>query len=114
MLVTLLKSKIHRAVVTGSSLNYAGSISLPPSWLRKAGILEFEKVLVADLDNGGRFETYAIAGREGEVTLNGATARLGQPGDRVIIMAWGAFEPAEAAGFRPRIVLVDENNRAGD
>ncbi|MDR1520194.1 MAG: aspartate 1-decarboxylase [Planctomycetota bacterium] len=114
MFVTLLKSKIHRAAITGSSLDYAGSISIPPSLIRLAGLCEYEKVLVANVANGNRFETYVITGTEGEITLNGAAARLGQAGDKVIIMAWVGMDASEAAGFRPRLVMVDEGNRAVD
>ncbi|MDR3077224.1 MAG: aspartate 1-decarboxylase, partial [Planctomycetota bacterium] len=103
MRLTMLKSKIHRATVTGASLDYEGSVALPPSLMERSGLREFERVLVADVNNGGRFETYAIAGREGEVVLNGAAARLGAPGDKVIIMAWAELEEAELAGFRPRV-----------
>lgn len=113
MRVTLLKSKLHRAVVTGASPDYAGSISLPPDLIEQAGLIEYEKVLVANVANGARFETYVIAGREGEVILNGAAARLGQPGDRIIVMAWAEFDAAEALSFRPKVVLVGADNRAG-
>ena len=112
--LTMLKSKIHRATVTGASLDYEGSIALPPSLMERSGLREFEKVLVADVNNGGRFETYAIAGREGEVVLNGAAARLGAPGDKVIIMAWAELEEAELAGFRPRVTHADAHNRPRD
>ena len=114
MRVTLLKSKLHRAVVTGASLDYAGSISLPPDLLKRAGLLEYEKVLVANVASGTRFETYVISGSDGEVTLNGAAARLGQAGDRIIVMAWAEFDEAEAVSFHPKVVLVDANNQAGD
>ncbi len=111
MLVTLLKSKIHRATITRADLNYEGSISLPRRLIDMAGMYLHEKVLVANVANGNRFETYVILGDDGEICLNGAAARLGAPGDKVIVMAWGQMDEQEAAGFRPKVVLVDENNR---
>ena len=111
MLITLLKSKIHRAVVTDAQLHYEGSISIPESLVEMADMHEFEKVLVANVDNGNRFETYIIFGGEGEIRLNGAAAHLGQQGDRVIIMTWAQMEKDEAKNFKPTVVLVDENNR---
>ncbi len=111
MRITLLKSKIHRAVVTDVSLHYEGSISLPPRLIELAGLREFEKVLVANVANGNRFETYVIVGEDGEIRLNGAAAHLGKPGDKVIVMAWASLDEAECAGFKPKVVLVDEKNR---
>lgn len=110
MHVTLLKSKIHRATITECSLHYEGSITLPLNLTGPAGIVEFEKVLIANVANGNRFETYVIHGEEGEVCLNGAAAHLGKPGDKIIIMAWASLDEAECAGFRPRVVLVDDRN----
>ena len=98
---TMMKSKIHRARVTGADLNYVGSISLDPALMELADILEWEKVAVLDIDNGARFETYAIVGGPGEVTLNGAAARLVQPGDRVIVITYADYEAAELEGFTP-------------
>jgi len=112
MRVTLLKSKIHRATITEVSLHYEGSITLPRSLVDATGMHEFEKVLVANVANGNRFETYVIFGEEGEICLNGAAAHLGKPGDKVIIMAWANIEEAQAASFKPRVVLVDDNNMA--
>lgn len=111
MRVTLLKSKIHRATITEVSLHYEGSITIPKKLVEMAGMLEFEKVLVANVANGNRFETYVIFGEDGEICLNGAAAHLGKPGDKVIIMAWAQVEETETGGFRPRVVLVDESNR---
>ena len=108
----MMKSKIHRARVTGADLNYVGSISLDPELMALADILEWEKVHVLDIDNGARFETYAIPGRPGEVTLNGAAARLVHTGDRVIVITYADYEAAELEGFWPRIVHVDDKNRA--
>lgn len=114
MLVTLLKSKIHRATVTDSSLHYEGSISIPPSLIEKAGLFEYEKVLVANVNNGHRFETYVIVGDEGKIQLNGAAAHLGKPGDKVIIMAWTPVDSSECAAFKPKVVLLGDNNQPKD
>ena len=111
---TMMKSKIHRAKVTGADLNYVGSISLDPALMELADILEWEKVAVLDIDNGARFETYAIAGGPGEVCLNGAAARLVQPGDKVIVITYADYEEADLASYGPRIVQVDARNRALD
>lgn len=107
----MMKSKIHRAKVTGADLNYVGSISLDPELMALADILEWEQVAVLDIDNGARFETYAIVGGPGEVTLNGAAARLVHPGDRVIVITYAEYEPAELEHFAPRIVHVDDRNQ---
>ena len=108
---TMMKSKIHRAKVTGADLNYVGSISLDPALMELADILEWEKVAVLDIDNGARFETYAIVGGPGEVTLNGAAARLVQPGDRVIVITYADYEDAELEDYTPTIVHVDDRNQ---
>lgn len=110
MRVTLLKSKIHRATITDADLHYEGSITLPRSLVELAGIHVHEKVLVANVNNGNRFDTYVILGDEGQICLNGAAAHLGKPGDKVIIMAWASMEDAEADAFEPKVVLVDEKN----
>ncbi|HEY3240904.1 MAG TPA: aspartate 1-decarboxylase, partial [Acidimicrobiia bacterium] len=107
----MMKSKIHRATVTGADLNYVGSISLDPELMERADIREWEQVAVLDIDNGARFETYAIPGGPGEVTLNGAAARLVHHGDRVIVITYADYEEAELDGFVPRIVHVDDRNR---
>ncbi len=109
----MFHAKIHRATVTGANINYVGSITLDAELMELAGILPHEQVQVLDIDNGERFETYAIEGQRGggEVVVNGAAARLVQPGDRVIVLAYGIFEEEEARDFTPRIVLVDEANR---
>ena len=108
----MMKSKIHRATVTSADLNYVGSISLDPALMERADILEWEQVAVLDIDNGARFETYAIVGGPGEVTLNGAAARLVQPGDRVIVITYADYEDAELEGYQPTVVHVDDRNRA--
>jgi aspartate 1-decarboxylase len=107
----MMKSKIHRATVTDANLNYVGSVSLDPHLMELADIRPFEQVAVLDIDNGARFETYAIEGGPGEVCLNGAAARLVQPGDKVILLTYADYEEEELAGFRPRVVHVDGRNR---
>jgi aspartate 1-decarboxylase len=107
----MLKSKIHRARVTDANLNYVGSISLDTTLMKLADIREWEQVVVLDIDNGARFETYAIPGEPGQVCLNGAAARLVQPGDKVIVITYGDYEEAELEGFAPMIVHVDAGNR---
>jgi aspartate 1-decarboxylase len=110
----MMKSKIHRATVTDANLDYVGSISLDPDLMRKADILEYEQVAVLDIDNGARFETYAITGEAGEVCLNGAAARLVHRGDKVIVITYADYEESELEGFRPRIVHVDASNSPVD
>jgi aspartate 1-decarboxylase len=110
MMIEMLKSKIHRATVTGADLNYTGSVSVDPALCEAVGLREYEKVDVLDLDNGARLSTYVIFGEAGEVCLNGAAARLVQPGDRVIIVSYAQLETSEAAHFRPRVVVVDDRN----
>jgi aspartate 1-decarboxylase len=106
-----MKSKIHRATVTGAKLDYAGSISLDTDLMKRADILEFEQVAVLDIDNGNRFETYAIAGEPGQVQLNGAAARLVEPGHKVIVITYAEYEEAELSSFEPLVVKVDAENR---
>jgi aspartate 1-decarboxylase len=112
----MLKSKIHRATITDANLHYVGSITVDPDLLEAADILEHEQVAVVDIDNGARFETYTIAGRpgSGDMCLNGAAARLVQPGDRIIVISYADYEPAELEGYAPRIVHVDTSNRQID
>ena len=110
----MMKSKIHRATVTGANLNYVGSISLDTELMALADVLAYEQVAVLDIDNGARFETYAIEGAPGEVCLNGAAARLVSPGDKVIVITYADYEQAELEGFTPRIVHVDGANRVID
>jgi len=111
LLLTMLKSKIHRARVTGADLNYVGSISIDPVLMAASGILEHELVHVLNVSTGARFETYAIAGGPGEICLNGAAARLAELGDIVIVIAYAIMEEAEARSHAPTVVLVDEHNR---
>jgi aspartate 1-decarboxylase len=110
---TMLKSKIHRATVTGSDLNYVGSITLDADLLEAADIREHELVHVLDIDNGSRFETYTIAGARGsgELTINGAAARLVHTGDKVIVVSYADYDEAELEGYEPRVVHVDAENR---
>ena len=112
MLVSMLKSKIHRATVTDANLEYVGSITIDANLLDAAGIREFEKVLVADVNNGSRLETYAMLGERGSgcICLNGAAAHLCEVGDTVIIMSFGLLNEDEAQGFKPQIVFVDGDN----
>jgi len=112
MYVTLMKSKIHRATVTEANLNYVGSITIDSELMKAAGIIENEKVQVVNINNGNRFETYAIAGQAGSGTicLNGAAARLVQTGDIVIIISYGIFDMDEAVKFEPKVVFVDSKN----
>ena len=112
MQLTLLKSKIHRAAVTGASLHYEGSMTISADLAERVGILPYEKILVSNMANGERFETYVIYGPrgDGQIQLNGATAHLGKIGDRVTIMNFGSFTPQEAVGHTPRIVVLDEKN----
>ena len=109
----MMKSKIHRATVTGAELDYAGSISLDTELMKRADILEFEQVAVLDVDNGNRFETYAIAGDAGQVQLNGAAARLVEVGHTVIVITYPDYDDAElSSGFDPLVVKVDGQNHA--
>jgi aspartate 1-decarboxylase len=112
----MLKSKIHRAVVTDANLHYVGSITIDPELLAAADILEHEQVAVVDIDNGARFETYAIAGRpgSGDMCLNGAAARLVSPGDRVIVISYADYEASELEHHEPVVVHVDTANRRID
>jgi aspartate 1-decarboxylase len=107
----MLKSKIHRATVTGADLHYVGSISVDPELMCAADILEGEQVAVVDIDNGSRLETYVIPGGPGEICLNGAAARMAQPGDRVILMTYADYEDAELADYEATVVHVDTANR---
>ena len=107
---TLLKSKIHRATVTDADLNYPGSISLGPEFLKAADLLEFEQVDIYNCNNGERFHTYVILGKPGEVCLNGAAARKVHRGDIVIIASYAAYEDAEAKAHKPTLVYVDGQN----
>lgn len=113
MEITLLKAKIHRAVVTQADLNYVGSVTIDSTLLQESGILEYEKVQIVDIENGNRFETYTIAGEPGSgiICLNGAAAKCVSVGDKVIVMAYANLTPEEAKTHKPMVVFVDDNNK---
>lgn len=113
MTITMLKSKIHRATVKEANLNYVGSITIDSKLLKEANINEYELVQVVNVNNGQRFETYAIKGEEnsGMICLNGAAARMAQQGDIVIIMAYAQMTQEEALKHKPTVVLVDSSNK---
>lgn len=113
MNITMLKGKIHRAVVTQAELDYVGSITIDTDLLNAAGILEYQKVAVVDVTNGARLETYTIAGERGSgmICLNGAAAKLIDKGDTVIIMAYADMREEEARSYRPKVVFVDKDNK---
>lgn len=112
MNISMLKSKIHRGVITEANLNYVGSITIDRELMVKANILEYEKVHVVDIDNGNRLETYVIPGERhsGVLCLNGAAARLVHKGDKVIIMAYCSLDEEEAKTFKPTVVFLNEDN----
>ena len=105
MTVQLLKAKLHRIKVTEADLDYEGSLTLDPDDMEAVGILPYERILCADVENGNRFETYAIAGRRGShvCCLNGAAAHKGKVGDRLIVMSFAQFTPEEAVGWQPKV-----------
>ena len=113
MTITMLKAKIHRATVTQAELDYVGSITVDMDLLEQAGILEYEKVQIVDVNNGSRFESYTIAGERGSgvMCLNGAAARMVQTGDKIILMAYAQVTPEEASELRPTVLFVDEKNK---
>jgi aspartate 1-decarboxylase len=112
----MLKSKIHRATVTGSDLHYVGSITVDADLLEAADILEHEQVSVVDVDNGARFETYTIAGPRGSgvIQVNGAAARLVHTGDTVIVISYAQYDQAELETYEPRVVHLDKSNHIID
>ena len=113
MHLNLLKAKIHRATVTHAELHYEGSCAIDSRLLDISGIREYEQVHIYNINNGNRFVTYAIRGEAGSgvISVNGAAAHMAQPGDLVIICAYGQFDEAEAANFKPTLVYVDRENR---
>lgn len=113
MIITMLKSKIHRAKVVEAELDYIGSITIDPELTEAAGIIEYEKVQIADVNNGERFETYVIYGERGSgmICLNGAAARCVQKGDHIIIMAYAQVDCEKAKSLKPRVVFVDDDNK---
>ena len=113
MLIAICKSKIHRVKVTDANLNYEGSITIDQKLLKQADMLPYELVQVVNINNGARFETYVIPGKEnsGMICLNGPAARLGEIGDILIIISYSWMEKDKAKGFKPRMVYVDKNNK---
>ncbi len=111
MMIEVLKSKIHRATVTGADLNYEGSVSIDPALYQAAGMFLFEKVDIFNINTGARFSTYIIKGKKGEVCLNGAAARLVAAGDKVIIVTYTHIDSTEAEKWKPVVVLLDDENR---
>lgn len=113
MLIEMMTGKLHKAIVTDANLNYEGSITIDESLIEEASILPGQKVQIVNNNNGARFETYVIRGirDSGTICLNGAAARLAQPGDVVIIIAYGLMEREEAKSYVPKVLLLDENNK---
>jgi aspartate 1-decarboxylase len=114
MFRTLMKSKLHRGTVTAANLHYVGSITIDADLMATADLLPNEKVQVVDIDNGARLETYVIPGERGsgDLCLNGAAARLVQPGDKIIVISYGVYTDAEAREHTPTVLVLDETNRA--
>jgi aspartate 1-decarboxylase len=112
MQIHILKSKIHRAIITGASLNYEGSLTVDLALMEKVGLLPYERVLCSNLDNGQRFETYLIGGEHGsgDIVLNGATAHLGKAGDLLTIMSFTFIEEADAQKWEPRVIVLGARN----
>ena len=112
MTICLLKSKIHRATVTGASVDYEGSLTIAADLAERVGLRQYEKILVGNLANGERFETYVIYGKAGSgaIELNGATAHLGAPGDRLTIMSYAWLDEQEVATHKPAMILLDGRN----
>ena len=106
-----LRAKIHRATITDANLDYEGSITIDAALLKAADIKPYEQVAISNLNNGERFDTYAIPGKKGEMCLNGPTARKGQPGDKIIVFSYVWLDEAEMEGFEPKIIKVDGKNR---
>ncbi|WP_032364476.1 aspartate 1-decarboxylase [Rhodococcoides fascians] len=113
MFRTMMKSKIHRATVTHADLHYVGSVTVDQELMEAADLLEGEQVTIVDIDNGARLETYVITGerRSGVIGINGAAAHLVNPGDLVILIAYGVMNEQEVADYAPRVVFVDDKNR---
>jgi aspartate 1-decarboxylase len=113
MEVFLLKSKIHRATVTGGNVNYEGSLTIAGDLMEKCGLQEYEKILCGNMANGNRFETYVICGKRGsgDIILNGAVAHLGKKGDLLTIMNFAVFTKAEAKKWKPRVIVLRTGNK---
>jgi len=116
MLIEMLQAKLHRASVTDCHIDYPGSLTVDEDLLDLVGIRVHQKIQVVNINNGSRLETYTIPGRRGaaEIIVNGAAARLAQPGDRVIIIAYGHYDPAELDDHQPRVAVLDERNHVID
>ncbi|MTI69130.1 MAG: aspartate 1-decarboxylase [Firmicutes bacterium] len=116
MMINMFKGKIHRATVTEADLNYVGSITIDENLMNASGIVENEKVQIVNLNNGKRLETYVIKGKinSGDICLNGAAARLVQPGDKVIIISYCWINKNEINNFKPKVVFVDDKNKIID
>ncbi|MCD6094025.1 MAG: aspartate 1-decarboxylase [Candidatus Omnitrophica bacterium] len=115
MLITMCKSKIQGAIITDKKLDYGASITIAEELLKAANILPNERVQVVNFNNGARFETYVILGKENSgICLNGPAARLGEIGDKIIIISYGLFEERELTNFKPRIIYLNEQNRIKD
>ena len=110
MLRTFLRTKLHRAAITHTAIDYEGSISIDPALCRAAGLMELEQVDIYDITNGARFTTYVIYGEAGQVQVNGAAARLVAPGDRIIVAAYATLTPDEIPGHAARVLVLDEKN----
>ncbi len=112
MMISILKSKIHNARVTSANLEYVGSITIDKRLVEAVGLYEYEKVLVSNLTNGSRFETYVILGQdEGKIQVNGAAAKITAEGDRIIIMSFRLLEETDVGKYKPVIIIVDEDNK---
>jgi aspartate 1-decarboxylase len=116
MEVFLLKSKIHRATVTGGDVNYEGSLTISGDLMDKAGLREYERILCGNLANGNRFETYAIRGKRGsgEIIMNGAVAHLGKKGDLITIMSFASVSKKKAKSWKPRVLVLGKSNKIAD
>ena len=112
MQFNLLKSKIHRATVTGGNINYEGSLTISSDLMEQVGLVAYERILCSNMANGHRFETYAIPGRPGagEIILNGAAAHLGKKGDRITIMSFTSVAQSQARKWRPRVIVLGKGN----
>ena len=111
MMRIMLRAKLHRLTVTQCDINYEGSITVDEALLKAADILPGERVQVVNVNNGERFETYTLSGKSGQVCLNGAAARLADPGDKIIVIAYAVADEKEIRDLKPKIILVDERNR---
>lgn len=113
MLLQILKSKLHLATVTDACVDYEGSMTISKDLMDQAGMLPYERILCGNMANGNRFETYLIPGEPGagQIILNGATAHLGKPGDRLTIMCFSNFTPEEASEWHPKVLVLDQQNQ---